>query len=150
MPCMNGHDLALKIRLTDPSLPIVPATGYAEMPYSAAIGLRRLPSFTQRRNWPRRSRAPWPPAVRSAETRLGRAGISLQSGPARNAAGQGAPAQKSCACRANSQNPWIPTDRANLGRELQNRGRLSVDRPALNRPDRSADCAAYSHKARMV
>jgi CheY-like chemotaxis protein len=42
MPGMNGLDLALKIRQIKPTLPIVLATGYAELPPRAALGFPRL------------------------------------------------------------------------------------------------------------
>jgi CheY-like chemotaxis protein/two-component sensor histidine kinase len=42
MPGMNGLDLALKIRQVNPKLPIVLATGYAELPPRAALGFPRL------------------------------------------------------------------------------------------------------------
>ena len=42
MPGMNGFDLAMKIRQIRPQLPIVLATGYAELPPRAALGFPRL------------------------------------------------------------------------------------------------------------
>jgi CheY-like chemotaxis protein len=42
MPGMNGYDLAVKIREAHPMLPVVLATGYAELPIPTAIGFRRL------------------------------------------------------------------------------------------------------------
>ena len=42
MPGMNGLDLAMKIRQIRPKLPIVLATGYAELPPRAALGFPRL------------------------------------------------------------------------------------------------------------
>ena len=42
MPGMNGYDLAVKIQQTNPRLPVVLATGYAELPNQTAIGFRRL------------------------------------------------------------------------------------------------------------
>jgi hypothetical protein len=45
-----------------PLLPIVLAIGYAEMPHSAAIGLRRL-AKPYRRNLRQQSKAPWLPGA---------------------------------------------------------------------------------------
>jgi PAS domain S-box-containing protein len=42
MPGMTGLDLAIKIRQIHPKLPIVLATGYAELPPRAALGFPRL------------------------------------------------------------------------------------------------------------
>jgi len=42
MPGMNGHDLALKIRQINPNLPVILATGYAELPLQSGIGFSRL------------------------------------------------------------------------------------------------------------
>jgi CheY-like chemotaxis protein len=42
MPGMNGHDLALKIAQIDPHLPVILATGYAELPPHVAVGFQRL------------------------------------------------------------------------------------------------------------
>lgn len=42
MPDMNGYDLAVRIQEANPTLPIVLATGYAELPTPAAIEFRRL------------------------------------------------------------------------------------------------------------
>jgi CheY-like chemotaxis protein len=48
MPGMNGLDLATRIQRLKPTLPIILATGYAELPPRAAIGFRRLGKpFTQ-------------------------------------------------------------------------------------------------------
>jgi PAS domain S-box-containing protein len=49
MPTMNGLDLATRIRRIKPKLPIVLATGYAELPPSAMISFQRLAKpFTQK------------------------------------------------------------------------------------------------------
>jgi PAS domain S-box-containing protein len=49
MPTMNGLDLATRIRQIKPKLPIVLATGYAELPPSAVISFQRLAKpFTQK------------------------------------------------------------------------------------------------------
>jgi CheY-like chemotaxis protein len=49
MPTMNGLDLATRIRRINPNLPIVLATGYAELPPIAVIGFQRLAKpFTQK------------------------------------------------------------------------------------------------------
>jgi PAS domain S-box-containing protein len=49
MPTMNGLDLATRIRRIKPKLPIVLATGYAELPRNALIGFQRLAKpFTQK------------------------------------------------------------------------------------------------------
>jgi PAS domain S-box-containing protein len=49
MPTMNGLDLATRIRRIKPKLPIVLATGYAELPPSAVISFQRLAKpFTQK------------------------------------------------------------------------------------------------------
>ncbi len=42
MPGMTGLDLATKVKLMEPQLPIVLATGYAELPRHTAIGFPRL------------------------------------------------------------------------------------------------------------
>ena len=42
MPGMNGLDLALRIRQLDPDLPVILATGYAELPPAHAVELQRL------------------------------------------------------------------------------------------------------------
>jgi PAS domain S-box-containing protein len=42
MPGMNGYDFAVKLQQTHPRLPVVLATGYAELPTSTAIEFRRL------------------------------------------------------------------------------------------------------------
>jgi PAS domain S-box-containing protein len=42
MPGMNGLDLALRIQLAHPALPVIIATGYAELPAHDAAGFRRL------------------------------------------------------------------------------------------------------------
>ena len=42
MPGMNGYDFAVKLRQTHPRLPVVLATGYAELPTITAIEFRRL------------------------------------------------------------------------------------------------------------
>jgi len=42
MPGMNGLDLARRIRATRPMLPIILATGYAELPPHATLGFPRL------------------------------------------------------------------------------------------------------------
>jgi PAS domain S-box-containing protein len=42
MPGMNGLDLAMEIRRTKPDLPIVLATGYAELPPDATLAFPRL------------------------------------------------------------------------------------------------------------
>jgi PAS domain S-box-containing protein len=49
MPTMNGLDLATRIRRIKPKLPIVMATGYAELPPSVVISFQRLAKpFTQK------------------------------------------------------------------------------------------------------
>jgi PAS domain S-box-containing protein len=49
MPRMNGLDLATRIRQIKPKLPIVLATGYAELPARAVISFQRLAKpFTQK------------------------------------------------------------------------------------------------------
>ncbi len=49
MPTMNGLDLATRIRRIKPKLPIVLATGYAELPPSAVFNFQRLAKpFTQK------------------------------------------------------------------------------------------------------
>jgi CheY-like chemotaxis protein len=49
MPRMNGLDLATRIREMKPRMPIVLATGFAELPPGAAISFQRLAKpFTQR------------------------------------------------------------------------------------------------------
>jgi PAS domain S-box-containing protein len=49
MPTMNGLDLATRIRRIKPKLPIVLATGYAELPPGAVISFQRLSKpFTQK------------------------------------------------------------------------------------------------------
>jgi PAS domain S-box-containing protein len=49
MPTMNGLDLATRIRRIKPKLPIVLATGYAELPPSEVISFQRLQKpFTQK------------------------------------------------------------------------------------------------------
>ncbi len=42
MPSMNGLDLAIRVRQVHPKLPIVLATGYAELPAHAGASFRRL------------------------------------------------------------------------------------------------------------
>jgi CheY-like chemotaxis protein len=42
MPGMNGYDFAVKLQQTHPRLPVVLATGYAELPTHTAIEFRRL------------------------------------------------------------------------------------------------------------
>jgi PAS domain S-box-containing protein len=42
MPGMNGYDLAVKLQQAYPRLPVVLATGYAELPTKTAIEFRRL------------------------------------------------------------------------------------------------------------
>jgi PAS domain S-box-containing protein len=42
MPGMNGYDFAVKLQQTHPRLPVVLATGYAELPTRTAIEFRRL------------------------------------------------------------------------------------------------------------
>jgi CheY-like chemotaxis protein len=42
MPGMNGLDLALQIKQINPGLPIILATGYAELPAHQAIEFARL------------------------------------------------------------------------------------------------------------
>jgi PAS domain S-box-containing protein len=49
MPSMNGLDLATRIRRIKPKLPIVLATGYAELPPSTVVGFQRIAKpFTQK------------------------------------------------------------------------------------------------------
>jgi PAS domain S-box-containing protein len=48
MPGMNGHDLALRIQQINPGLPVILATGYAELPSQSAREFHRLPKpYTQ-------------------------------------------------------------------------------------------------------
>jgi CheY-like chemotaxis protein len=48
MPGMTGLDLANKIRQIKPKLPVVMATGYAELPPDAPVGFPRLSNpYTQ-------------------------------------------------------------------------------------------------------
>jgi PAS domain S-box-containing protein len=42
MPGMNGYDLALEIQRIYPNLPVIIATGYAELPVDRAVGFTRL------------------------------------------------------------------------------------------------------------
>ncbi len=42
MPGMNGYDFAVKLQQSHPGLPVVLATGYAELPTHTAIEFRRL------------------------------------------------------------------------------------------------------------
>jgi PAS domain S-box-containing protein len=42
MPGMNGYDFAVRLRQTHPRLPVVLATGYAELPTKTATEFRRL------------------------------------------------------------------------------------------------------------
>jgi CheY-like chemotaxis protein len=42
MPAMNGLELATRIRQRTPGLPVILATGYAELPTNAAIAFPRL------------------------------------------------------------------------------------------------------------
>ena len=42
MPGMNGYDLAVRLQQTHPGLPVVLATGYAELPTRTPIEFRRL------------------------------------------------------------------------------------------------------------
>jgi CheY-like chemotaxis protein len=42
MPGMNGYDLALRIQRLNPLLPVVLATGYAELPTHTAVEFLRL------------------------------------------------------------------------------------------------------------
>jgi CheY-like chemotaxis protein len=42
MPGMTGLDLATKIREMEPNLPIIIATGYADLPPHATLGFPRL------------------------------------------------------------------------------------------------------------
>jgi PAS domain S-box-containing protein len=42
MPGMNGLDLAIEIRRTNPALPIILATGYADLPHDAPLEFPRL------------------------------------------------------------------------------------------------------------
>jgi CheY-like chemotaxis protein len=49
MPSMTGAELATAVKRISPSLPVVIATGYAELPPGLAAGLPRLAKpFTQR------------------------------------------------------------------------------------------------------
>jgi DNA-binding LytR/AlgR family response regulator len=42
MPGMNGLDLGMKIKLMNPKLPVILATGYAEISPDAKLGFPRL------------------------------------------------------------------------------------------------------------
>jgi CheY-like chemotaxis protein len=42
MPGMNGADLAMRIRKSHPDLPVLLATGYADLPDGLTIDLPRL------------------------------------------------------------------------------------------------------------
>ena len=55
MPGMNGHDLAVRIQQINPGLPVILATGYAELPSQSARISTGCRSRTRRRNW----RQPW-------------------------------------------------------------------------------------------
>jgi CheY-like chemotaxis protein len=54
MPGMNGLDLATKIRGIKPKLPVVLATGYAELPPTLRSTFRAWESLILRRSWPKR------------------------------------------------------------------------------------------------
>ena len=55
MPGMRGTELAVEIRASWPDLPVILATGYAELPKGRALRLPLLASPTRRRIWPPRS-----------------------------------------------------------------------------------------------
>ena len=51
MPGMNQYELAQKIRQRNPKLPIILATGYAELPLGDRLNLCIYPSLIRQRTW---------------------------------------------------------------------------------------------------
>lgn len=56
MPGMNGAQLAAAARQVRPELPVLPATGYAELPAGSGAGLPRIGKPYRRINWRQKSR----------------------------------------------------------------------------------------------